>query len=58
MSQCLFTQQTINGGVPVKRVMGEGMSGWQFCGHGGTFFYEKEEEMELEVELVFADSQI
>lgn len=58
MSQCLFTQQTINGGVPVKRVMGGGMLGWHVVDTEELHFYEKEEEMELEVELVLADDQI
>lgn len=35
-----------------------GCRGGNFVDTEELFFYEKEEEMELEVELVFADSQI
>lgn len=41
----------------LKGVMGEGMLGWH-DGGGTFFFYEREEEIELEVELVLADYQI
>lgn len=44
VTQCLFTQQSVSGGVPVERVMGEGMSGWRDVDME-TPFNEREEEM-------------
>lgn len=57
LSRCLLKWQTVDGGVPVERVAGEGMLGWSVVDRE-LLFYEREEEMELEAELVLADDQI
>lgn len=57
MSHCLLTRQTKNGDVPVKTDMGE----WKLEWHGVDIekpFYDKEEKMELEVNIVLANCQI